>query len=114
MLIAESWLSSTTRMRSPDAASAGSARRVARRRDRQRERLRRHRGQAHREHAAAAGAFAARLDDAAVHFDEPAHDDEPDAEAAVRAAVQALFVRRRLEKTRHRLRRDAAAVVDHA
>ena len=105
MLIAESWLSSTTRMRSADAARAAPRRRARRagatvsvsastRQQRQ----------AHRELAAAAGAFAARFDDAAVHFHESAHDDETDAEPAVRAAVQALLVRRGLEQTRHRLR----------
>ncbi len=51
---------------------------------------------------------------AALHLDQPSHERESDAEAALRAVERALELRERLEHHRQRACRDAHAGVPHA
>ena len=55
-----------------------------------------------------------RGDAAALHLDQPSHEREADAEAALRAVERALELRERLEHHRQRARGDAHAGVAHA
>ena len=70
--------------------------------------------QAHGEFAAAIAALAFRDDRPVLHLDEPAHERQPDAEAAVRARERAIDLRKRIEDRREVLRRNPHARIAHA
>ena len=57
---------------------------------------------------------AVRLDTAAVHLDEPAHDRESDAEPAPRPLQRHVGLDEQVEYVREQLGREADAAVAHA
>ena len=111
----ESWLSSTssTRRDSKRALRAVAVQ-AAPRRWRRAELGRGDARQAHRERRAAAIAVAGGMHAAAVHFGQPLHQREADAQAAARAVDGVVRLHEQIEDLRQHLRRDADALVDHA
>ena len=106
-VLPESWLSSTTRIRMLGATADLAAGDGVFSPDR----CRRGHRQANDKLASFAGAFALRIDRAAVQLDEPPHERQPDAQSALGSFQRPIDLSEHVEHVRQRFARNADAVV---